>query len=117
MLDRFPKALRNRKFLIKTFWGKEVKHLREVNLGVRFSDSYHSVSFLMDDSMDILSLVDKLNFVIRDLMNQNVKLAANFSELRNDTLLVYGLLGMGVLRFLGPMNLNSFREGHVWEFP
>lgn len=120
LLDKFSGLAfpsRDRKFLIKTFLGKEMKNLKEIDLNVKFFEGLRSVSFLFDGNLDLSFRINGLNSLIEDLKRHKVKLATDFSELRNDTLPVYGLLGVDVIKFLGPMNLNKFREGHVWEFP
>ena len=114
MLDRigFNKGLNDsRTYDVHTFLGSVRKSMKKVCLSVVLAKCTRKIPFLIDDDIDMEFDVPGLQAAVKDLSEKAVKLAADFSGVRNDTIHVHRLLGVDMLQYFQPMRLINFMDG------
>lgn len=70
----------------------------------------------MEENLELDFHLDGLGVVINNLKRKGYRLAADFSDMRNDTLSLHGLLGVDVIKFMGPMRSIPCMRGSAFEF-
>ena len=100
---------------VNTFLGSVRKSMKEIGLSVILTEGTREILFLVDDDIDMKFCVPGLRDAINNLTEKVVKLAADFSCIKKDTLHVHGLLGVDLLQYLRPMMLINLMGGFPWE--
>ena len=106
-----------RDFAIKIFLGSARKSLREIVLHIELLDSEFPVPFLVDKDLDLEFQVTGLPTTVQRFKTRGIKLAADFSSVRGDSICVQGLIGVDVMKYIGIMRLTSFMNKAAFEFP
>lgn len=83
--------LNKKELVIKTFIGAIKWDLKEIELNLKLTDKKFSLPFLVEENLEIDFHLDGLGVVINNLKRNGYKLAADFSDMRNDTLSLHGL--------------------------
>lgn len=115
-LNDRPVQTAERKFVIKTFWGSAQKVLSEVLLDAKLLNGKKSIPFLVDEKLDLDFYVVGLNAVVNIIQASGFKLAVDFSGVHDHSFSVQGLLGVDLLKVLGPMQLTSLMNGSAFRF-
>lgn len=101
---------------VRTFWGSQLKRLREVKFDIRFPSGTRSLPILIDNQFNIRFDVDCFHLITKNMKNLNFKLAGKFAK-NTDTILVHGLLGVDLIQFMKPMHLIKCMGGTAWKLP
>ena len=88
-----------RDFVIKTFLSSDRKSLREIVLRAELMDPESSAFFFqVDEDLDLEFQVTGLSAAVQSFKASDIKLAANFSRVRENSISVQGLIGVDVLK-------------------
>ena len=72
---------------------------------------------MIDEFLDLQFHVKGFSAAGRNIIVGGSKLVVNFYCVHNDYLSVHGLIGVDVLKYMGPMQLINFIKGFAFEFP
>ena len=88
---------------------------KKVCLSVVLAKCTREIPFLIDDDIDMEFDVPELQTAVKNHSEKAVKLAADFSGVRNYTIHVHGLLDVDLLQYLQLMRLMNFMDGFAWK--
>ena len=109
--------MKKKDFIIKTVLDSAWRSLNELESCVKLPNFECSVSFLVDECLDLQFHVKGLSAAVRNIIAGESKLVVDYSYVCNDCLTVHGLIGVDVLKYMGPMQLIHFMKGSAFEFP
>ena len=111
-------SLSEEKYNIQTFIGNNFKNFKQICLGLRVDKGNNfTLPFLVDENLKLEYNVNNMNAVIKNLKNQNVKLADSYFYSKNDydKFDLEMLLGIDILQYFPSLVLSQCGGGSCFK--
>lgn len=81
---------------------------------MKVSEKEFSLPFIIENNLELDFHLEGLEEIVNNLKKNGYELEANFSDIKNDSLSLDGLLGVDALKFLGSMQLINCMRGNAF---